>query len=124
IVTVRNFTDAMGLPGKLARRLARNAQVIAQEESSLGRVVDPSGGAWAIEKLGSDLAEAAWALFQQIEREGGLVKALQAGGFQTGVAEARAARVQAAAKRKEPITGVTDFPLLQEDAPAVETANL
>lgn len=124
IVTVRNFTDAMGLPGKLARRLARNTQIIAQEESSLGRVVDPPGGAWAIEKLGDDLANAAWDLFQQIEREGGLLNALQTGGFQTGVADARSARLKAAAKRKEPITGVTDFPLLVEEVPGVETVNL
>ncbi len=124
IVTVRNFTDAMGLPGKLARRLARNTQIIAQEESSLGRVVDTPGGAWAIEKLGDDLANAAWDLFQQIEREGGLLNALQTGGFQTGVADARSARLKAAAKRKEPITGVTDFPLLVEEVPRVETVNL
>jgi methylmalonyl-CoA mutase len=124
IVTVRAFTDAMGLPGKLARRLARNTQVIAQEESSLGRVIDAPGGSWAIEKLGDDLAGAAWALFQQIEREGGLVKALQLGGFQTGVATARAARLAAAAKRKEPITGVTDFPLINEEVPSVEVVNL
>jgi methylmalonyl-CoA mutase len=124
IVTVRAFTDAMGLPGKLARRLARNTQVIAQEECNLGRVTDPPGGAWAIEKLGADLAEAAWALFQQVEREGGLTKALQLGGFQAGVAAARTARMQAAAKRKEPITGVTDFPLLDEEVPSVEVVNL
>lgn len=124
IVTVRNFTDAMGLANKLARRLARNTQIIAQEESSLGRVIDPPGGAWAIEKLGDDLASAAWDLFQQIEREGGLLNALQTGGFQTGVADARAARLKAAARRKEPITGVTDFPLLQEEVPNVETVNL
>lgn len=124
IVTVRNFTDAMGLPGKLARRLARNTQVIAQEESSLGRVIDAPGGAWAIERLGEDLANAAWTLFQQIEREGGLMRALQAGGFQSGVADARAARMKAAARRKEAITGVTDFPLLQEQVPGVETVDL
>ena len=124
IVTVRNFTDAMGLPGKLARRLARNTQVIAQEESSLGRVIDPPGGAWAIERLGEDLATAAWTLFQQVEREGGLMRALQAGGFQSGVADARAARMMAAARRKEAITGVTDFPLLQEQVPGVETIDL
>ncbi|MDP3493330.1 MAG: methylmalonyl-CoA mutase family protein [Hyphomonadaceae bacterium] len=124
IVTVRAFTDAMGLPGKLARRLARNTQVIAQEESSLGKVVDAPGGAWAMEKLGDDLAIAAWALFQQVEREGGLAKALVAGGFQTGVADARGARIKAAAKRKELITGVTDFPLLQEEVPSVEVVNL
>ncbi len=124
IVTVRSFTDAMGLPDKLARRLARNTQVIAQEESSLGRVVDPPGGAWTLEKLGDDLATAAWDLFQQIEREGGLTKALQTGGFQRGVAEARGERMKAAARRKEPITGVTDFPLLVEQVPNVETVNL
>jgi methylmalonyl-CoA mutase len=124
IVTVRNFTDAMGLPGKLARRLARNTQIIAQEESSLGRVVDPPGGAWAIEKLGDDLASAAWDLFQQIEREGGLLNALQAGGFQTGVADARSARLKSAAKRTEPITGVTDFPLLHEAVPSIEIVSL
>jgi methylmalonyl-CoA mutase len=124
IVTVRGFTDAMGLPGKLARRLARNTQVIAQEESSLGRVVDPPGGAWAMEKLADDLAKAAWPVFQQIESEGGLVKALQSGGFQTGVGDARLARMKAAAKRKEPITGVSDFPQLGEDMPSVEVVNL
>ena len=124
IVTVRSFTDAMGLPGKLARRLARNTQVIAQEECSLGRVVDPPGGAWALEKLGDDLAKAAWDLFQQVEREGGLTKALQTGGFQQGVATARSERMKAAAKRKEPITGVTDFPLLVEEVPSVDTVNL
>ncbi|HEY7800645.1 MAG TPA: methylmalonyl-CoA mutase family protein [Hyphomonadaceae bacterium] len=124
IVTVRPFTDAMGLPGKLARRLARNTQVIAQEESNLGRVIDAPGGSWAIEKLGDDLANAAWALFQQVEREGGIVKALQLGGFQTGVASARAARLANAAKRKELITGVTDFPLIGEEMPSIEVVNL
>lgn len=77
-----------------------------------------------MEKLGDDLAQAAWALFQQIEREGGMMKALVAGGFQGGVAEARAARMKAAAKRSEPITGVTDFPLLDEETPSVEVVNL
>jgi methylmalonyl-CoA mutase len=124
IVTVRAFTDAMGHPGKLARRLARNTQVIAQEESSLGKVVDAPGGAWAIEKLGEDLALAAWEVFQQIERDGGIVRALQGGGFQAGVAYARGERLKAAAKRKEPVTGVTDFPLLDEEVPSVEVVNL
>lgn len=124
IVTVRNFTDAMGLPGKLARRLARNTQVIAQEESSLGRVVDAPGGAWAVEKLGDDLAKAAWPLFQQIEAQGGLVKALLEGSFQAGVAISRQKRMEETAKRKAQITGVTDFPLLGEDLPSVEVVNL
>jgi methylmalonyl-CoA mutase len=123
-VTVRAFTDAMGHPGRLARRLARNTQVIAQEESSLGKVVDAPGGAWAIEKLGDEIAQAAWEVFQQVEREGGLVRALQAGGFQQGVAAARAERVKAAAKRRELITGVSDFPQLVEERPSVEVVNV
>jgi methylmalonyl-CoA mutase len=124
IVTVRTFTDAIGLPGRLARRIARNTQVIAQEESSLGKVTDAPGGSWAIEKLGEDLAQAAWPMFQQIEGEGGLMAALATGGFQLGVGEARAARMKAIARRKEWITGVNDFPLLQEIVPDVETADL
>lgn len=124
IVTVRPFTDPLGLPSSLARRLARNTQIIAQEESSLGRVVDPAGGAWTMERLGSDLAEAAWGLFQQIEGEGGLMRGLHNGGFQGGVAAARASRMKAVARRKEWVTGVNDFPLLGEEAPAVETVDL
>jgi methylmalonyl-CoA mutase len=123
IVTVRTFTDAIGLPGKLARRIARNTQVIAQEESSLGKVTDAPGGSWAIEKLGEDLAKATWPMFQQIESEGGLVKALVNGGFQLGVGEARAARLKAVARRKEWITGVNDFPVLADQAPDMDAAD-
>ena len=124
IVTVRTFTDAIGVPAKLARRLARNTQVIAQEESSLGKVTDAPGGSWAIEALGENLAEAAWGLFQQIEREGGALQALANGGFQIGVADARAKRMKAAARRKEWITGVNDFPQLTEEIPAIESVDL
>jgi methylmalonyl-CoA mutase len=124
IVTLRTFTDAIGLPSKLARRIARNTQVIAQEESSLGKVTDAPGGAWTIEKLGEDLAQAAWPMFQQIESEGGLVRALQTGGFQLGVADARAARMKAVARRKEWITGVNDFPAFDEVTPETETVDL
>ena len=63
-------------------------------------------------------------MFQQIEGEGGLVRALQVGGFQLGVGEARAARLKAVARRKEWITGVNDFPALEEAAPETETADL
>lgn len=124
IVTVRPFTDAIGLPGKLARRLARNTQVIAQEESSLGKVTDAPGGSWALERLGEDLAAAAWSLFQGLEREGGALRALTNGAFQVGVADARAKRMKAIARRKEWVTGVNDFPLLTEEIPPTETVDL
>jgi len=124
IVSVRTFTDALGLPGKLARRLARNTQIIAQEECSLGRVMDAPGGSWAIETLGNDLAEAGWVEFQQIEREGGLAQALVLGRFQQDVGEAQDKRMRAVAHRKEWITGVSDFPMLAELDPGLEAANV
>jgi methylmalonyl-CoA mutase len=122
IVTVRTFTDAMGLPGPLARRLARNTQVIAQEESALGKVIDPAGGAWTIETLADDMAKAAWTKFQSLESSGGIVAALKSGAFAADVAKSRDARLKAVAKRKEWITGVNDFPQIGELMPDIEGA--
>ncbi len=119
IVTVRPFTDAIGLADKLGRRTARNTQIMAQEESSLGKVADPSGGAWSIGKLSDDLSQKAWDIFQEIERGGGLGESLQAGGFQEDVATARTAARKAIATRKQPITGVSEFPLIDEEKPSV-----
>jgi methylmalonyl-CoA mutase len=123
-VAVLPHTSALGLADGFARRVARNTQAVLLEESHLWRVVDPAAGSGGLEALTDQICEQAWDAFQQIEREGGLLNALQTGGFQTGVADARSARLKAAAKRKEPITGVTDFPLLVEEVPRVETVNL
>ncbi len=124
IVTVRTFTDAMGNPAPLARRLARNTQIIAQEEVGLGKVIDAPGGAWAFERLTEDMALAAWELFQQIEREGGVIESLRTGTFQAGVGDARRARRSAVAQRKEWVTGVNDFPLLDEEVPECASVDL
>ncbi len=114
ILTVRPFNEPLGVPEELGRRIARNTQIIAMEESALGRVADPLGGAWFTETLAEDLAEAAWAEFQRIESEGGLATSLIGGAFQTRVAEVRDARARDIARRKIPITGVSEFPLLEE----------
>ncbi len=124
IVTVRTFTDALGHAGPLARRMARNTQIIAQEESGLGRVIDPPGGSWAFDQMTEQLSQAAWAMFQGMERDGGIGHALEQGHFQADVAEARQARRRAVALRKEWVTGVNDFPDLEEVTPAtVEVAH-
>ena len=123
ILTVRAFNEALGLPEELGRRIARNTQVIAMEESQLGRVADATGGAWFTETLADDLAKAAWAEFQLIESEGGFGASLIAGGFQARVAAVREARAKDIAKRKIPITGVSEYPLLEEiGAPVAEVA--
>ena len=122
IVTVRAFNEALGIPEELGRRTARNTQIIAMEESRLGRIADPAGGSWFEETLADDLASAAWKEFQAIEAEGGLVQSLIDGKLQGRIADMREARFTSIAKRKVPITGVSEFPLLDaDDAPVAET---
>lgn len=118
-VSVLPYTQALGLPDADARRLARNTQVILIEESNLHRVADPSAGAGAMEERTEKLAAAAWELFRQIEREGGMVESLTSGAWQRRVAEARSAREKDIATRRLPITGTSEFPLLGEAVPTV-----
>tara|TARA_R110001606_G_scaffold53442_21_gene131924 strand:- start:804 stop:2675 length:1872 start_codon:yes stop_codon:yes gene_type:complete len=123
IVTVRPFNSALGVPEELGRRIARNTQIIAMEESQLGRVADPAGGAWFTETFAEDLAKAAWEEFQNIEREGGYATSLLSGAFQDRVITVRDARAKDIAKRKVPITGVTEYPTLDAiDAPISDAA--
>lgn len=119
IVTSRAFNEALGRPEELGRRIARNTQIIAMEESQLGRVADPTGGAWFTETLADDLAEAAWAEFQKIESEGGYGASLISGAFQARVKTVREARAKDIARRKIPLTGVSEYPLLDEIAAPV-----
>lgn len=123
IITIRPFNESLGVPEELGRRIARNTQIMAMEESGLGRIADPSGGAWFSETLAEDLSGAAWAEFQQIESEGGLVESLVAGHFQSRIAEKRAALMKDIARRKVPVTGVSEFPLLEEITPPVADVN-
>lgn len=121
VITVRAFNESLSRPEELGRRIARNTQIMAMEESGLGRIADPSGGAWFSETLAEDLAQAAWTEFQTIESEGGLIESLIAGHQQSRVAEKRAALMKDVARRKVPITGVSEFPLLEEiSAPVAE----
>ncbi|MFF3948581.1 methylmalonyl-CoA mutase small subunit [Streptomyces sp. NPDC001902] len=113
-VTVLPFDHALGLPDAFARRIARNTSTILLEESHLARVVDPAGGSWYVERLTDELAGAAWAWFQELERAGGQAAALASGLVADRLAATWAKRAQALAKRREPITGVSEFPLLSE----------
>lgn len=103
----------------LSARLARNVSMILMEESNLARVVDPAGGSWFVEKLTDDLAQRAWKRFQRIEAAGGLAAALEAGLPQGWLVDTRARREQRIAHRRQPITGVSEFPNLADEAPAL-----
>ncbi|MDZ4778215.1 MAG: methylmalonyl-CoA mutase family protein [Alphaproteobacteria bacterium] len=117
-ITVLPLTDALGLPTPFSRRVARNTQLILMEESRLGHVIDPAGGAWFVEKLTRDLAEEAWKEMHGIEAQGGIVAALKNGVVQHEVELIRQKRQKAFATRRESVTGVTDFPLLGAELPA------
>ncbi|MCG7524718.1 methylmalonyl-CoA mutase small subunit [Streptomyces sp. OfavH-34-F] len=113
-VTVLPFDHALGLPDAFARRIARNTSTILLEESHLARVIDPAGGSWYVERLTDELAGAAWSFFQEIERAGGQAAALGSGFVAERIAATWAARTKDLARRKEPVTGVSEFPLLAE----------
>ena len=113
-VTVLPFSAAVGLPDAFARRIARNTQTILLEESNLYRVADPAAGSGAMEALTRALCLEAWKVFQEIEAAGGPAEALRQGLIQSDVAEARAGREKAIARRKDALIGTSDFPDLAE----------
>ncbi|SNR57106.1 methylmalonyl-CoA mutase family protein [Blastococcus mobilis] len=120
VVTVQPFDAALGLPDSFSRRIARNTQNLLVEEGHLARVLDPAGGSWYVESLTDQLAQAAWDWFTEIERSGGLVAALDSGLVRDRIAAAWEARTRRIATRKDPITGVSEFPNLAEKLPARE----
>jgi methylmalonyl-CoA mutase len=114
-LTVLPFDAAIGLPDDFARRIARNTQSILLDESHLGRVVDPAGGSWYVERLTRDVARAAWGWFQEIERAAGLREALASGLVAARIGAAWEQRSKDIARRREPILGVSEFPNLGEE---------
>ncbi|MEV0670167.1 methylmalonyl-CoA mutase small subunit [Mycobacterium sp. NPDC050441] len=101
-----------GTSASFARRIARNTQLLLLEESHIGQVLDPAGGSWFVEDLTAQLAEQAWAHFQDIEARGGFVAARDYIAAQ--IAEVAAKRSDDIAHRRTAITGVNEFPNLDE----------
>lgn len=116
-VTSVPFDAALGAPSALARRIARNTPNILKEEAHLARVVDPAAGSFLVEKLTTDLAEKAWAHLQEIERRGGMARALISGWIGTQVNAGLNARLANVATRRDVILGVTEFVNFSEESP-------
>ncbi len=120
-IGVAPFDAALGVPGDFGRRIARNVQIILWEESHLARVIDPAGGSWYVETLTDRLAREVWGRFQELEGEGGILASLESGAIQARIAETWEARRKAIGTRKDPITGVSEFPNITE-APVEQEA--
>jgi len=121
-VTVLPFDSTLGVPDGFGRRVARNTSSLLIHESHVARVVDPAGGSYAVEKLTDDLAQVAWAELGRIEAaqfegESGIEAALADGSLTSRIAEVAETREQQVARRKRPLTGITEFPNLTETLP-------
>ncbi len=108
-VTALPFDHALGYSDAFSRRLARNTAALLQDESELGRVLDPGGGSWYLEQLSDQVAHAAWVWMQEIERAGGQQAALRGGLVAERLERSRAARYDRIRHRRDPITGVSTF---------------
>lgn len=113
-LAVLPYTAPLGLPDRAARRLARNLQIILQEESFLALVADPAAGSGSIETLTDLTAEAAWNEFREIEAEGGIVASLKTGALQSRVMDARLERQRRLEDGKTVVIGASLYPLESE----------
>src|SRR5262249_14518658 len=117
-ITSEPFDVAVGPPDAASRRIARNTVLILQEEAHLHRGIDPAGRGWDLDWPDDQPPEKAWGIFQEVERVGGMLQAIRAGWVAWQIDSAFAPRAKNLARRKEGITGVSEFPDVHE-APLV-----
>ena len=107
--------EAIALPTDFSARIARNTQIVIQEETGMTRVVDPLGGSYYVESLTQQLVDASWALIERIQREGGMAKAVAAGWPKAMIEEASAARAARVDRGEDVIVGVNKYRKADED---------
>ena len=108
--------EAIGLPTDFSARIARNTQIIIQEESGIPKVVDPFGGSYIMEKLTQDMVREAEKLIKEVEDLGGMTKAIASGMPKLKIEESAARRQAQIDQGKYPIIGVNKYRLEKEDA--------
>jgi methylmalonyl-CoA mutase len=107
--------EAIALPTDFSARIARNTQIILQEETGMCNVVDPLGGSYYIEALTKELVDKAWDIIERVEAEGGMAKAVAAGWPKAMIEEAAAARQARVDRGDDVIVGVNKYRLANED---------
>ena len=107
--------ESMSLPTDFSARIARNTQLILQEETGVSNVVDPLAGSYYVEKLTADLADAAWRLIEEVDEMGGMTKAVAAGMPKLRIEETAAKRQADIDRGDQVIVGVNKYRLTQED---------
>ena len=107
--------EAVALPTEFSARIARNTQIIIQEETGIPQVADPWGGSYMMESLTQQLADKAWALIEEIESEGGMAKAIEAGLPKLRIEESAAKKQARIDRGEDVIVGVNKYQLEKED---------
>ena len=111
-----SFDEAIALPTEFSARIARNTQLIIQEETHISSVIDPWAGSYMMEKLTQDMLEAAWAIIEEVEGMGGMVKAVDSGWAKLKIEAAAAEKQARIDSGKDVIVGVNKYKLKTEDA--------
>ncbi len=107
--------EAIALPTDFSARIARNTQIVIQEETGMTKVVDPLGGSYYVEALTQELVDKAWEIIERVEKEGGMAKAVAAGWPKAMIEEAAAARQARVDRGEDVIVGVNKYRLKDED---------
>ena len=107
--------EAIALPTDFSARIARNTQIVIQEETGMTRVVDPLGGSYYVESLTQSLVDEAWTIMERVEAEGGMANAVAAGWPKAMIEEASAARAARVDRGEDVIVGVNRYRKENED---------
>lgn len=107
--------EAVALPTEFSARIARNTQIIIQEETGITQVVDPWGGSYMMESLTQQMADKAWALIEEIEEKGGMAKAIEEGLPKLRIEESAAKKQARIDRGEDVIVGVNKYQLEKED---------
>ena len=111
-----SFDEAIALPTEFSSRIARNTQLIIQEETHIPHVIDPWAGSYMMEKLTQDMADAAWKIIEEVDAMGGMVKAVDSGWAKLKIEAAAADKQARIDSGKDVIVGVNKYKLKTEDA--------
>ncbi|WP_367846649.1 methylmalonyl-CoA mutase [Rhodoferax sp. WC2427] len=117
-----SFDEAIALPTEFSARIARNTQLIIQEETHITSVIDPWAGSYMMEKLTQDMADAAWKIIEEVDAMGGMVKAVDSGWAKLKIEAAAADKQARIDSGKDVIVGVNKYKLKTEDA--IETRDI
>jgi methylmalonyl-CoA mutase len=106
--------EAIALPTEFSARIARNTQILIQEETGIAKVVDPLGGSYYVEALTAELVDRAWEIIERVEAEGGMAKAVAVGWPKAMIEEASAARAARVDRGEDVVVGVNKYRLATE----------